>query len=145
MGLLERTPDKDAQCSQMKATVVPDRSAQTLQSQVRANVETGSAMMTDEWIGYAGLDADYVHNVINHSVKYAEDNIHTNGAEKLLDVVQAVHQGNLCECRALPSIPVPGRTILPVQHPQGERCRQVLPGSARYRWKAVDLRAPDRL
>ena len=28
-----------------------------------------------------GLDADYVHSVINHSVKYAEGNIYTNGAE----------------------------------------------------------------
>jgi hypothetical protein len=28
-----------------------------------------------------GLDADYVHSVINHSVKYVEGNIHTNNAE----------------------------------------------------------------
>jgi transposase-like protein len=80
-GLLERGNKETGETSRMMASVVADRSAETLQAQVRATVQPGSTVMTDEWIGYEGLDADYIHNVINHSIKYAEGNIHTNGAE----------------------------------------------------------------
>lgn len=81
MGILERGDKEAGKPSQMTAMVVSDRSTKTLQGQIRTNVEAGSDVMTDEWVGYEGLDADYVHNVINHSVKYVEGNIHTNNAE----------------------------------------------------------------
>ena len=81
IGLLERGDKASGQPSQITAMVVADRSAATLQGQIRDKVEAGSAIMTDEWVGYEGLDADYIHSVINHSIKYAEGNIHTNGAE----------------------------------------------------------------
>ena len=81
MGILERGDKETGKPSQMTAMVVSDRTTETLQGKVRENVEAGSDVMTDEWVGYEGLDADYVHNVINHSVKYAEGAIHTNSAE----------------------------------------------------------------
>lgn len=81
MGILERGDKKAGKPSQMTAMVVSDRKMETLQGQIRTNVEAGSDVMTDEWVGYEGLDADYVHNVINHSVKYVEGNVHTNSAE----------------------------------------------------------------
>lgn len=80
-GLLERGDKEAGIPSRVTASVVPDRSMETLQGNVRANVEAGSEMMTDEWSGYEGLDADYVHSVINHSKKYAEGNITTNRME----------------------------------------------------------------
>lgn len=81
MGILERGDKATGKASRMKAAVVPDRTMETLQGQIRANVEAGSDVMSDEWTAYEGLDADYTHGVINHSVKYAEGNIYTNGAE----------------------------------------------------------------
>ncbi|MEO6727187.1 MAG: IS1595 family transposase [Blastocatellia bacterium] len=80
-GLLERGDKEAGEVSRVAASVVIDRTAETLQSQIRANVEAGSEIMTDEWVGYEGLDADYIHSVINHSVKYAEGNITTNRME----------------------------------------------------------------
>lgn len=81
MGILERGDKKTGKASRVTIAVVPNRSAAVVQSYVRTNVEAGANVMSDEWTGYEGLDADYVHSVINHSVKYAEGNIYTNGAE----------------------------------------------------------------
>jgi len=80
-GLLERGDKETGKPSRVTASVVPDRSMETLQGQIRANVEAGAEIMTDEWTAYEGLDADYIHSVINHSVGYAEGNITTNRME----------------------------------------------------------------
>jgi len=81
MGILERGDKAKGKASRITAKVVPNRSMETLQGEIRDKVEAGSDIISDEWVGYEGLDADYVHSVINHSVKYAEGNIYTNGAE----------------------------------------------------------------
>lgn len=80
-GLLQRGDKETGKPSRVTASVVPDRSTEILQGQIRASVEPGSEVMTDQWTAYEGLDADYVHQVINHSVKYAEGNITTNRME----------------------------------------------------------------
>lgn len=100
MGLLERGDKTAGKPSQMTAMVVSDRTTETLQGKVRENVETGAEMMTDEWIGYEGLEADYVHNVINHSVKYVEGNIHTNGAENFWTLFKRCIKGTYVSVEA---------------------------------------------
>lgn len=80
MGILERHETKGA--SQVMATVIPDRSADTLQEQIYSTVEPGSAVSTDEWTGYNGLNEDYAHSAVNHSAgKYVIGDAHTNGME----------------------------------------------------------------
>ena len=79
MGILERHEEKGA--SQMLATVIPDRTAYTLQEQIYSTVEPSSEINTDEWTGYQGLDSDYVHNVVNHAYEYVNGTTHTNGCE----------------------------------------------------------------
>lgn len=80
MGILERREIEGA--SQMMATVIPDRSADTLQEQIYSTVEPGSAVSTDEWAGYNGLNEDYAHSAVNHSAgKYVIGDAHTNGCE----------------------------------------------------------------
>lgn len=74
MGVLERGGG-------VRTEVIPDRVAQTLQPIVRQHVEPGAALYTDEMGSYKGLDADYIHQIIDHAVKYAEGRIHTNGLE----------------------------------------------------------------
>jgi transposase-like protein len=105
MGLLERGDKAGGQPSQMMAMVIADRSADTLQGQIRASVEAGSEIMTDEWVGYEGLDADYIHNVINQSIKYSEGNIHTNGAENFWTLFKRCINGTYVsvECDHLPA------------------------------------------
>ncbi len=79
MGMLERNEEKGA--SQVAATVIPDRTAETLQEQICSTVEPGSEVITDEWVGYDGLSLTYIHHMINHSKEYARGEIHTNSIE----------------------------------------------------------------
>jgi hypothetical protein len=37
--------------------------------------------MTDELAGYRGLEAEFIHGVINHAEKYVDGHVHTNGME----------------------------------------------------------------
>lgn len=104
-GILERGNKEAGETSRMTASVVADRSAETLQGQIRASVEAGSNVITDEWTAYEGLDADYIHSVINHSVKYAEGHIHTNGAENFWTLFKRCLNGTYVsvECDHLPA------------------------------------------
>lgn len=101
MGLLER----DEKGSKVTASVIPDRTAETLQVKVRAVVESDSEVMSDEWTGYAGLDADYIHRVINHSKQYAIGSIHTNGIENFWTLFKRCIKGTYVsvECDHLPA------------------------------------------
>jgi transposase-like protein len=74
MGLLQRY-------GKVKTSVLPDVQCETLHSNVHDHVEPGAQVYTDAWIGYKGLDADHVHNVIDHAEAYAKKNVHTNGLE----------------------------------------------------------------
>lgn len=74
MGLLERH-------GKVKTAVLPDVQRNTLHGNIREHVEVGSQIFTDEWVGYSGLEADYIHGVINHAEAYVRENIHTNGLE----------------------------------------------------------------
>jgi len=100
MGILERGDKAKGKASRMTAKVVPNRSMETLQGEIRAKVEAGSDVMSDEWTGYEGLDADYVHNVINHSVKYVEGNVHTNSAENFWTLFKRCIKGTYVSVEA---------------------------------------------
>lgn len=63
MGLLESH-------GELRTKIVPDASSRTLQVEVRENVEPGSEVHTDALKSYRGLDAEYIHNVIDHAEKY---------------------------------------------------------------------------
>jgi hypothetical protein len=77
-----------------------------LQANVRDNVRRGSKVYTDELLSYDGLNADYVHNVIDHAERYVDGQIHTNGRE-LLEPLEARPEGHLRERRTVPFIPLP--------------------------------------
>lgn len=65
------------------ARVIETVSGDILKSFVRGAVsEKVSLLVTDEWVGYRGLDADYPHHVIRHSSgQYVVGAIHTNTIE----------------------------------------------------------------
>ena len=74
LGMLERG-------GKVRTTVVENRKKQTLQAEVHAHVEAGSALYSDELLSYEGLAAKYAHRVIDHAVKYVDGKVHTNGME----------------------------------------------------------------
>jgi transposase-like protein len=74
MGLLERG-------GKVKAAVIPHRRQNIPEKIVRALVEPGAEVHTDEFTGYYNLKDGYVHKVINHLEGYVKENVHTNGIE----------------------------------------------------------------
>lgn len=73
-GLLERG-------GKVRAMVVKDQRKGTLQSNVYKHVQEGSVVYTDELSSYFGLDANYIHAMIDHAKGYVEGRVHTNGIE----------------------------------------------------------------
>lgn len=86
MGLLERG-------GEVRATVVANTKRAALQGEVKKHVETGSNVYTDALRSYNQLDAEYVHNVINHAVEYARGHVHTNGMENFWSLLKRALKG----------------------------------------------------
>ena len=82
MGLLDRETGK------VRVKHVANRKRHTLQEEVRANVEAGSEVFTDELASYTGLDKDYVHQFVNHAEEYVCGNVHTNGIENFWSLLK---------------------------------------------------------
>ena len=91
MGLLERNSAESH--STVRLSVVPNRRKGSLQGHVRANVEEGANIYTDELMSYYGLHDDYVHAVINHAECYAKGNVHTNGMENFWSLLKRAIKG----------------------------------------------------
>ncbi len=81
MGLLERD-------GKVRAKVVAGATKATLHGEVRGNVEPGAELFTDALNAYMGLEADYIHQVINHAEKYVDGQIHTNGIENFWSLLK---------------------------------------------------------
>jgi transposase-like protein len=92
MGLLARH-DKGKGHSVVHTRIVGNVKKSTLQDHVRDVVEEGSTVYTDELKSYDGLDADYVHEVINHAETYVRDSVHTNGMENFWSLLKRSIKG----------------------------------------------------
>ncbi|HEX8607066.1 MAG TPA: IS1595 family transposase [Pedobacter sp.] len=86
MGMLERKGN-------VRAKVIESVDRETLHSEIKEQVEEGSNLFTDEWRAYQGLDEAYVHDVINHSIEYVRDNVHTNGIENFWSLLKRTISG----------------------------------------------------
>jgi transposase-like protein len=86
MGLLERH-------GEVRARVVPNARAKTLQPQVRKNVKPGAELFTDAHHGYTGLSADYQHQVVDHAERYVSGRVHTNGMENFWSLLKRCIKG----------------------------------------------------
>jgi transposase-like protein len=91
MGLLNRH-GKDGH-STMRTTIVTTTKRHHLQSEIRRHVETGATVNTDALRSYNGLDAEYVHNVIDHAEAYVDGQIHTNGCENFWSLLKRAIKG----------------------------------------------------
>ncbi|MGA2802333.1 MAG: IS1595 family transposase [Verrucomicrobiota bacterium] len=86
MGILERD-------GKIKANHIPDTKMRTLQDEVYQSVEKGSQIFTDYWLGYKGLNRDFVHQVIDHAKEYVRGNVHTNGLENFWSLFKRCIKG----------------------------------------------------
>jgi transposase-like protein len=90
-GLLER--NTAGRKSRVRVSVVPNIKRHRLHSEIRANVEAGSNVYTDALHSYRGLDADYVHGVIDHAEAYVQGEVHTNGLENFWSLLKRAIRG----------------------------------------------------
>ena len=81
------------QPSQIRATIIETAKSHDVQGVVRANVESGSIVMTDTLKSYVDLRDQFIHMAINHAVKYAEGRIHTNGLENFWSLFKRCVKG----------------------------------------------------
>lgn len=75
IGVLDRETRK------VSTKHIPDTKRATVHAHVRANVMPGSAVYTDALPSYIGLAPDYVHEAVDHAVKYVNGSVHTNCLE----------------------------------------------------------------
>jgi transposase-like protein len=81
MGILERG-------GKVRTTVIPNRKKNTLQNEIQKHVQAGAALYSDALQSYKGLDAEYVHKVIDHAEAYVQGKIHTNGLENFWSLLK---------------------------------------------------------
>ncbi len=80
-GILERG-------GEVRTAVIPDRRGKTVQPIVKEHVQAGTALYSDEMLGYDGLDSEYKHQVIDHAIAYVNGKIHTNGLENFWSLLK---------------------------------------------------------
>ena len=74
-GVLERG-------GSVRAKIVPDRTAKTLQGLIAENLVEDSTVYTDSYSSYATTRFRYEHGMVDHSIgEYVNGLIHTNGIE----------------------------------------------------------------
>jgi transposase-like protein len=93
MGLLERHGSEGH--STVRTMVVPNVRRRELQLHIRKNVKTGSTLVTDALKSYEpktpkGWRPDdlYVHEFIDHTERYVNGQIHTNGCENFWSLLK---------------------------------------------------------
>jgi transposase-like protein len=81
MGLLDR------ETKQVRLKHVPNVHVDTLRREVRANVEPGSALYTDAYVAYQGMN-EFEHGFVDHAERYVDGRIHTNGLENFWSLLK---------------------------------------------------------
>ena len=83
---------KDRKTNKVRAKVVKDTDAKTLQKFVVASVADGATVYTDDASAYKGMPYD--HESVRHSVgEYVRGMAHTNGIESFWSMLKRAHKG----------------------------------------------------
>ncbi len=86
LGVLERG-------GKIRVKVIDSRRKKPLQDHVKQHVEPGAEVFTDALKSYEGLEADYVHQIIDHAVEYVKGHVHTNGLENFWSLLKRTLKG----------------------------------------------------
>lgn len=73
--------------------VVGEAKRKALVDNIKATVESGSNVFTDDAAAYYGMLAEYDHQVINHAECYVNGNVHTNGIENFWSLLKRTING----------------------------------------------------
>ena len=93
MGLLER--GKGNKKSRVQATVIKKTDKRHMPKEVRARIEKGSELHTDEHGGYRGMDDEYTHEVIRHAAdEYVRGHVTTNRIENFWTLLKRTIKGS---------------------------------------------------
>ena len=60
---------------------------------IGAKVSAGVQLCTDALAFYADLETDYVHQAINHAMRFVEGDVHTNGIENVWSLLKRSSRG----------------------------------------------------
>ena len=83
---------KDRKTHKIKAKVVENTDAKTLQKFVVETAANGATVYTDDAAAYKGMPFD--HTSVRHSVgEYVRDMAHTNGIESFWSMLKRAHKG----------------------------------------------------
>ena len=83
---------KDRKTNKIKAKVVKDTDAKTLQKFVVASAAEGATVYTDDAAAYKGMP--FEHESVRHSVgEYVRGMAHTNGIESFWSMLKRAHKG----------------------------------------------------
>ena len=80
--------------------IIKDTSRNTLHGEIKKHVEAGSAIHTDAWQSYRGLEPDYTHKFVDHAVEYVRDGVHTNGLENFWCLLKRTLKGTYVHVNA---------------------------------------------
>lgn len=81
MGMLERG-------GHVRTEVVKNRFTETLREKLNKHVSVGSALYTDELQAYKGVKDEYVHQFCDHTDRYVNGRVHTNGIENFWSLLK---------------------------------------------------------
>ena len=85
---------KNRETKKVSATVVGGTDQENLQGFIRDRVVEGSTVYTDDHSGYDGLQVDFYHKTVKHSVsEYVNDKAHTNGIESFWSLFKRGYYG----------------------------------------------------
>jgi len=83
MGMLDR------ESRQVRATVIPNVTRETLMNQILENITKGSKVYTDQLLSYQGLKVrDFVHDTVTHVDEYVRGEVHTQGIENFWSLLK---------------------------------------------------------
>lgn len=81
LGILQRG-------KKVRATVIPDRKADTIQAEITGIVDRGATVYSDEFGDKWRMDKEYVHETVNHLHQYVNGQVHTNGIENFWSLLK---------------------------------------------------------
>jgi transposase-like protein len=74
---------------EMNAQHIPNAKRKTLFPMIASSVESGTRVMTDQFLSYNGLSANFQHDVVNHGREYVSGkDIHVNTAESFFALLK---------------------------------------------------------
>ncbi len=83
---------KDRETNEVRAKMVADTTAQTLQGFIADNVDECATVYTDDSTSYSNLTYD--HESVKHSVgEYVKEQAHINGVESFWAMLKRAHKG----------------------------------------------------